>query len=268
MLNKASWVILMVLALGLFACDIRTPEIKGVVLDAETRQPIENAWVHASIETKTKTIQGPVQTVWRVEPPHTRTNNKGEFVIPSRKIEKPAFPYGLGTEIENFSINASTIDDKSGGFYLKEYEGKKKIETKIYVKPWEGIENEREYFSYIQSLFHYCFSGRLGIEVPVVEGGCDSWEFDFIISKHRRYLDKFKTIAATSEVRGYRVALDQLSALYEEKGDFERAIEILQEKIILIKKQGLLKFEIWQKNQIEIERKIDSLRQKLRKDQK
>ena len=70
------------------------------------------------------------------------------------------------------------------------------------------------------------------------------------------------------EIRGYRVATDQLAALYEEKGDLKGAIETLQGKILLIKKQGLLKFENWQKIQFDLERKIDSLRQKLRKDQK
>jgi len=264
MFKKANGLVLAVLMVALFGCDIRTPEIKGVVLDAETKQPVEEAWVHASIETISKTIQGPVQTVWRVEPPHTRTNKKGEFAIPSKKIETSLFPFNLRTEIENFSVSASTIDDKSGGLYLKEYQGKKIIEATIYVNPWEGTKNEREYFSYIQSLFNYCFSGRLGVEVSPVKGGCDSWELDFAISKHERYLEKYRKIAEESEVRGYRVAMDQLAELYEEKGNYKRAIETLQEKLNVIKKQGLLKFENWQKIQAEIERKIDSLRRKLR----
>ena len=34
-----------ILLTGLIGCEIKTPEIQGVVLDAETNQPVEGAWV-------------------------------------------------------------------------------------------------------------------------------------------------------------------------------------------------------------------------------
>lgn len=253
-----------ILLIGLAGCNIKTPEVRGVVLDAETSQPVEGAWVHATLQIKTKTIQGNVQTVLRVEPPHTKSDKNGAFVIPPKEFQKPSFPAGFGTDIENFTINASTLDDRSDGFYLKEYEGKKKIEVILHVKPWkEGITNEREYFSYIQSLFNYCLVGRFGVEVPPVEGGCDEWELDYAIAKHERYLEKNGKLAEEGKARGYGAALEQLSELYEKKGDFKMAIEILKKKIALIEKRGLLKFKDWQKEKEGIEGKINKLLPKM-----
>ena len=216
-----------ILSIGLAGCNIKTPEIRGLVLDAETNQPVEGAWIQATLQIKTKTIQGNVQTVLRVEPPHTRSDKKGAFVIPPKEFQKPSFPAGFGTEVESFTINASTLDDKSDGFYLKEYEGKKKIEVTLHVKPWkEGMTNEREYFSYVQSLFNYCLVGRFGVEVPPVEGGCDEWELDYAIAKHERYLERNPK---TDETRSHNsIILEQLGLLYEKKGDYVRAIANLK----------------------------------------
>ncbi len=252
-----------ILVISLTGCDFKTPEIRGVVLDAETKQPLEGAWIRATLQIKTKTIQGNVQSVLRVEPPHTRSDSKGTFIIPAKEIKNPSFPMGLGTDVESFTINASTLDDKSDGFYLKDFEGKNKIEVKLNVKPWkEGIENEREYFSYIQSLYKYCFSGRFGVEVPAIEGGCDNWELNFVIEKHERYLDKYRKIAEEGKARGYGAALEQLADLYEKKGDNKMAIETLNKKIALIEKRGLLKFKDWQKEKEGIESKINKLQKK------
>ncbi len=248
-----------ILLIGLTGCEIKTPEIQGVVLDAETKQPVEGAWVHATLQIKTKTFAGAVQTVLRVDPPHTRSDKSGAFVIPSKVFEKPSFPTGLGTEIENFTINASTLDDKSDGFYLKGYEGKNKIEVTLHVKPWEkGIGDEREYFSYIRSLFNYCLTGRFGVEIPAVGGGCDEWELDFVITKHERYLERFGKII---EERGYSNALDYLAELYEKKGNYGKAIKTLKESIALMERRGLSKFETWQKNREAIEEKIKKLQE-------
>ncbi len=59
---------------------IRTPEIHGVVLDQETKQPIENAWITATLSLKIATIQGNVHVHPSVAPPHLRTNKEGRFV--------------------------------------------------------------------------------------------------------------------------------------------------------------------------------------------
>ncbi len=75
-----------IMMVGLTGCDFKTPEIRGVVLDAATKQPVEGAWIRATLQIKTKTIQGNVQSVLRVEPPHTRSDNKGAFVKALQKL--------------------------------------------------------------------------------------------------------------------------------------------------------------------------------------
>lgn len=247
---------------GFTGCTIKTPEIRGIVLDDETKQPVE-AWVHATLQIRTKTTQGPVISVLRVDPPHTRSGKDGKFMIPAKEFQEASFPMAFGTNIETFTINASTLEDKSDGFYLKDYGGRKQIEVVLRVKPWEkGLSDEREYFSYIQSLFGYCLRGRLGVEIPAVEGGCDEWELDFVITKHKRYLERNRKLAEEGKARGYGAALEQLSDLYERKGDLTMAIEPLKMKIALIEKRGLLKFKEWQSVKEAIEWKIKKFKEK------
>jgi hypothetical protein len=234
---------------GFTGCKLETPEIRGVVMDEETKQPVE-AWLHTTLQIRTKTMQGPVISVLRVDPPHARSSKDGKFVIPAKKFEKPSFPAGLGTEIENFSMNASTIDDKSGGFYLKGYQEKQRIEITIYVKPWkEGLTNEREYFSYLQSLFNYCLVGRFGVEVPAVEGGCDNWEMDYAIIKHERYLKKFKNpklieeppygVSKFENIIHYSGIQRQLGNLLKKKGAYKKALNMFKELKEFDEKHGL-----------------------------
>ncbi len=99
---------------GLMGCNIKTPEIHGVVLDEETKQPVEGAWVRATLDLKSKTIQGDVTRYLSVDSPHTRTDKHGKFVIPSRTFKKPPFPIGFGTEAISFGIGAATVDDRGG----------------------------------------------------------------------------------------------------------------------------------------------------------
>jgi len=273
-------IVVVILLLSVVGCSIRTPEIRGVVLDEETRRPVEGAWVHATLELKTKTIQGNVYNVLSVDRPHTRTGRDGRFMIPSRRFNKPFPPVGFGTEVMSFGVSANTVDWRGGGLEIKDLLGKEGIELVIQIRSAEkddeekiisymkgGVKRERameliemEYFSSLQALYRYCNSGRFSVEVPPVEGGCDDWELDYAIAKHERYLEKYKTII---ENRGYSTAIDQLAYLYEKKGNYEKAIEALNKSISIMEKKGLLKFEIWQRNKKGIEWKINELRQKL-----
>ena len=257
----------------LAGCSIRTPEIHGVVLDAETKQPVENAWIGASLELTTKTGGGNAHSALSLDKPHTRTDKQGRFVIPSKNINKPSFPFGFGTEVLAFGVGASTVDDKGGGvkyfggYYRRDFgkgDGelsdilkKRKADLTIYIKHTE--RNESEYFHHLQSLYNYCITGRFSVEVPAVKEGCDAWELDYVIKKHERYLERYSDIL---EKRGYSTALDQLADLYERDSDFEMAIAIFQKSIDLMKKRGLLKFEVWQKNKAGIEHRINMLQQK------
>ena len=239
-------IVVVILLLSVVGCSIRTPEIRGVVLDEETRRPVEGAWVHATLELKTKTIQGNVYNVLSVDRPHTRTGRDGRFMIPSRRFNKPFPPVGFGTEVMSFGVSANTVDWRGGGLEIKDLLGKEGIELVIQIRSAEkddeekiisymkgGVKRERameliemEYFSSLQALYRYCNSGRFSVEVPPVEGGCDDWELDYAIAKHERYLGKYPKTEKTRS--HYTIILEQLGHLYEKKGKLKKAIEYLK----------------------------------------
>ena len=244
---------------GLIGCNIRTPEIQGIVLDEETKQPVEGAWVTATLGIKTKTVAGDTHRYLSVEMPHTRTDKAGRFTIPSQRFKKPSFPFGFGTDVESFGVGASTVDDKGGSFSLMGFLGKGKAEITIHIKPDHARDTEGEYFTYLQGLYNYCLKGRFYVEVPAVEGGCDEWELNYAIAKHEKYLEKYRE-HIEKEVN--TVVFDHLAYLYEKKGDLNKAVETLKKSIALVERRGLLKFEVWQRNKKEIELQINGLQKK------
>ena len=249
----------------LSGCQLTTPEIRGVVLDAETRQPVEGAWIRAAIEVKTITGGGDSYSTLAIASPHTRTGKDGRFVIPSRRFGKTPFPFGFGTEIEELYINSETVDDKSGSLIfksveLKNLEGKRSVEVTVYSKPEESTEGQ--YFSHLQILYDYCLLGRFGVEVPPVKGGCDDWELDFAIKKHEFYLERFGDPKTSDERAYYFVISEQLADLCEKKGNLMCAITSLEKNMALIKKTGLLKHKTWQREKSRIESKIKALKAK------
>jgi hypothetical protein len=201
------------LLLSLGGCAITTPEIKGLVLDEETKQPVEGAWVHAGVWVKTKTFAGDVGQVRSLDSPHTRTGKDGRFIISDRIVKTPYFPYGLGSQVTKFSVGAATLD-KSGKQDINVEEiNKGKVEVIIYLEdvdkvwekenqhiPPERLEEarERNTFSALQGLYQYCLTGRSSVEVPAVKEGCDEWELDFAIKKHERYLEKYWSVLRNS----------------------------------------------------------------------
>src|SRR3972149_7158489 len=98
MLKHLPIVVLGFMLIGLAGCKLDTPEIRGIVLDSETKEPVEGAWVRASIEITTKTVGGDVHSDISLDRPHTRTGKDGRFVIPSKSFQKPSIPIGFGTK--------------------------------------------------------------------------------------------------------------------------------------------------------------------------
>lgn len=220
MLKNLMVVGLGILIIGLTACNIKTPEIRGVVLDAETKQPVENAWVTATLGIKTKTVAGEVHNYLSVDPPHTRTDNNGRFIIPSKRFKRPSFPVGFGTTVETFGVGVSTVDDRGGSTSLTQFLAEDKAVVTINIKPEERTESE--YFSHLQALYNYCLTGRFFVEVPAVEGGCDAWELDYAITKHEKYLEKYPETEKTRS--HFSIILEQVGLLYETKGEYKKAI--------------------------------------------
>jgi len=219
-------IVLGIIAASLTGCSIKTPEIRGVVLDEETKQPVEEAWITATLGIKAKTVAGNVHKYLSVETPHTRTDKSGKFIIPTGSFKKPSFPIGFGTDVETFGVGASTVDDKGGSLSLMEFLGKRKADITIYVKPDHTKDTEGEYFTYLQGLYNYCLTGRFYVEVPPVESGCDEWELNYAIIKHERFLKRLEEPRSSEQKARYSNTLNQLGYLYEKKGDFEKAITV------------------------------------------
>jgi hypothetical protein len=258
-----------ILMISLTGCDLKTPEIRGVVLDAETKQPVE-AWVHATIWVNIKTFAGSTGKVVSLDPPHKRSGKDGKFVIPRKEIENPPFPLGFWTKVDKFVIGAGTID-KGGQIEInvKELE-KGKIEVTVYLedleKAWqkelkhvppEKFQQEKEMreFSSLQSFYNYCFTGRFSVETPTAEGGCDDWELNYVIAKHERYLENLKELKTIDQETHYSGTLKRLAYLYRKKADYKKALETFKRVKAYEEKRGV---DLWLKeltNQIiEIEK--------------
>jgi hypothetical protein len=219
-------IVFVILVASLIGCDIKTPEIRGVVLDEETRQPVEEVWITVTLGIRTETVGGDVRKYLSVEIPHTRTDKSGRFTIPSKRFKKPSFPFGFGTDVESFGVGVSTVDDKGGSLSLMEFLGKRKADVTIYIKPDHTKDTEGEYFTYLQGLYNYCLTGRFYVEVPPVEGGCDEWELNYAIIKHERFLKRLEEPRSSEQKARYSNTLNQLGYLCERKGDFKKAIAV------------------------------------------
>jgi hypothetical protein len=257
MLKNLMIVFLGILLFFVTGCNIKTPEIKGVVLDANTKQPVENAWVTATLGIKTKTVAGDVHNYLSVDPPHTRTDKNGLFIIPSRKFDKPSFPVGFGTTVGTFGVGVNTIDDRGGSISLIQFLGKDKADVTVYVKP--EVRTESEYFSYLQALYNYCLTGRFFVEVPAVEGGCDAWELDYVIAKHERYLTRLKEPKTVDQETHYAGTLKRLAYLYKREGDYRKSLETFEK---LRTFEARREVDLWSK---EIENQIAEIEQLLHK---
>ena len=270
-------------------CKIQTPEIRGVVLDAETKEPVADAWVASvTISVDTRTVAGNVGRIISLEPPHLRTGKDGRFVIPSRAWKKPPPPIGFGTKVVEFEIGAGTID-KSGSLKINPDElGKNKIDVRVYIEDIEKIykrmwghlsheefeyEKEESIFSGLHGLYRYCTSGRSSIEVYIEESptGCDDWEFNYAITKYEWYLEKYKNPQINTgtldrlqdrydRISHYSLTLEHLAYLYKEKGEYKKALDTFHKSLEFSKKWNTF-------NRKAIEYQINELKQLQQKQQ-
>lgn len=257
MLKNLAIMISVALLFFVAGCNIKTPGIRGVVLDAETKQPVDNAWVTATLGIKTKSVSGDVHNYLSVDLPHTRTDKNGRFIIPSKKFDKPFFPASFGTTVETFGVGANTVADKTGSVSLIQSLGKAQVDVTIYVKP--EVRTESEYFSYLQALYNYCLTGRFFVEVPAVEGGCDAWELAYAISKHERYLTRLKEPKTVDQETHYAGTLKRLAYLYKREGDYRKSLDTFEK---LRTFEARREVDLWSK---EIENQIAEIEQLLHK---
>jgi hypothetical protein len=234
------YAIIGILLIGLLGCSVSTPEIRGLVLDADSKQPVAEAWINATLGLTIQTIGGRSDIVLRVDPSHARTDQNGKFTLPSKSFNVPPFPLAWDTEPYEFLLRADTIDDRTGGLtyvggFLKKSAGKgdgdlKRFlrqdlaEVTIFLKPIENFDEE--YISSLQELYHYCFWGRFLVEVPPVEGGCDQWELNYAIAKDEGFLKRLGEPKSGKQRNYYAATMKRLGYLLKKKGEYDRALEI------------------------------------------
>jgi hypothetical protein len=206
---------------------VRTPVIHGTVLDAETKHPVENAWVTATLSLKVATIQGDVHVHPSIAPPHLRTNKEGKFIIPRKSFRQPLPPLGFGMDVEGCRVSVETTDDRQGEVNPLPSLWKWWAEVTIYVKPTTMTEGQ--YDSYLQSLYRYCIMGRSGVEVPAVREGCDAWELDYAIAKHERFIKKLERLEAVDQKTYQWGTRRNIAYLYKQRGDYEKALSTFEE---------------------------------------
>jgi len=248
MVKRLTLILSVALLFLVTGCNIKTPEIKGVVLDAETKQPVEGAWVTATLDVYSKTVAGDVHQSLFVG--KTWSEKNGKFSIPSKKFKKPSFPSSFGTKTESLNIAARAVTSKgyiSEGIGLVEIGEKKQI--LIYLKP----PKDAQYYRFaISGLYDYILGGRLGVSVPSVPEEERADVFDLAIEAYERYLEKYGPTDSY-----YNDALRELGYLYKKRGDYERALKIFTRVKEFDEKRGIT---LWLK---EYEAQINELQQKL-----
>jgi tetratricopeptide (TPR) repeat protein len=220
---------------------------------------VEDAWIFFTLEAHTKNIAGGGTTYLRVEPPHTRTDEKGRFLMPAQRFKKPLSLYEFGFKADRWGITANTIDDREGGygidlrndfkkglrnfgtkgFDLNDSLLKKKVEMTILIRPREDINDNEEYFAYLSGLYSYCFSGRSLLEVPPVAGGCDDWEINYIIAKRERFLKRLVEPRTIGNETYYALTLKGLGYLHERKKDYTKALNTFMKVKDFDEKRGV-----------------------------
>ena len=202
---------------------VRTPVIYGTVLDAETKQPVENAWVTATLSLKVASIQGDIHVHPSLAPPHLRTNKEGKFIIPRKSFRQPLPPIGFGMDVEGCRVSVETIDDKQGEIDIVPAFWKLRTEVTVYVKPTNMTEEQ--YNTYLRSLYDYCTTGRSGVEIPTAREGCDAWELDYAIAKHESFLKRLGQLENSDKQIRYAGTLQHSGYLYKKRGDYKKALD-------------------------------------------
>jgi len=238
-------VFLGILLIGITACNIKTPEIRGVVLDAETKQPVENAWVTATLEVYSKTVAGDVHQSLFVG--KTWTDKEGKFLLPSKEFKKPSFPVSFGNKAESLNIGARAVSSKgyiSNGIGLKEL--KKDTEILLYLNP---PKDEEYYRLALGGLYDYILTGRLGVSVPPVSEKERLDILDLAIEAYKKFLEIYGDSSNVLRDMGY---------LYKKRGDYKIALETFKRVKDFDKKHGIT---LWEK---EYEMQINELQQKIK----
>jgi len=232
-----------IIVLYLIFFSVITPYIRGVVIDKETKKPLENAWIMAVAGTTTLTVAGDVSSYHLITRPHTRTDKNGRFSILPRIFFSFPPPLTFGMSTFELRIDIYAPGGKRGA--VEVIEAKRAIPSPVSqdeeatITAWPivnrvlvGVCAPVKNVSMTQSqmteelgwLSTYCNTGRYYFARPFVERGCDSFEADYVISELLKVVESIGTLQDIDQRTYYAGALASLGRLYKKKGDYQKAI--------------------------------------------
>jgi hypothetical protein len=199
-----------------------TPSIEGVVIDAETKKPVENAWVIVTVNSNTTTIAGDTGNTDFLSRPHLRTDDEGRFKVSMRVYIAGLPPLSFGRTTSRLRVVVRVADGRRAEVDLSKNLKEWNLNKTIGVTRQEKKGEDR--FRELQDLYHYCIEGAFLLVGPPVTGGCDKWELDYAIKELEEYLKDISKPTNLSEETNYPICLYYLALLYERRTDYELAL--------------------------------------------
>ena len=248
-----------VLLLYLNTCTVQLPFVVGRVVDQATGKPVADAWVWATLSVDYRTVAGRVSPQRRVSPAHLRTNANGRFLIPYDMFFSPPPPLAFGVSGGHFKITVRTFDDRYAQMDFTGRINRWRFVTFITIPVGPYPLTGRERAMDLSNLFSYCRDGRYFIETPSTPGGCDDWERDYLIRKNERIVEQIGPPITNEEEGIVKGALKRLGYLYEQRGDFEKALETFRAVHALDLKRGVdLSIKEYKNKIRELEQKLNN----------
>ncbi|MFH1702034.1 MAG: hypothetical protein ABIB41_01210 [Nitrospirota bacterium] len=208
MFRNLAIVVLGILLIGLIGCtSLKTPDIKGVVLDAETGKPIEGAYVIASWG---RIYSGPGGQVGGKDFKRIRsqTNKDGAFTIPAYTvINWVPWPFGQGGSFfmaiytHGYKHKKFTFDETSQFQIPKHDEFKKKKQDGTIIFKLDEMKDPDTF-------------DKNGDEIY----GLVKEDLSYKLIDYQLFVSKFPM---DKRVPGYRLSI---GSIYEEIGDYEKAL--------------------------------------------
>lgn len=233
-----------IIVLYLIFFSVITPYIRGVVIDKETKKPLENAWIMAVAGTTTLTVAGDVSSYHLITRPHTRTDKNGRFSILPRIFF--SFPPPLTFGMSTFKLRIDIYAPGGKRAAVEVIDGKRAIPSPVSqdeeatITAWPIVRKVAvnvlipvKHISMTQKqtkeelgwLGRYCDSGRYYFSRPFVERGCDNFEADYVISEFLKVVESIGSPQNIDQETYYAGALASLGYLFEKKGEYRKAID-------------------------------------------
>jgi len=226
MKRKAIVIVVVTIAVLLFitCTTLKTPEIKGLVLDAETGQPIADARIYAKWERKMIGFGG--ETSGGIEKElRSKTKADGTFSIPGRTmINFIPSPIGIGgffymiVYTHGYKFKSFTFYEEKAFGHPRHYEEFKKLnENKVLMFKLEKIKDPETY-----DKNRYDFNGEYSFNTHYRESKED---LIYDLVDYQTFVDRFPT---HKKLPGYRLAI---GTIYEGMKNKEKA-KLQYERII------------------------------------